>query len=317
VIIGYNFFGLDEGCVWDTPVCTDMLDELELNEGVYDEAYIDLDTKNTYNNTAKPTIWTLTTIIDSKFTGDLDGGSIGAEGFKITEIHLYRSIYGANKWDVVGQFKYDEEYNVYDYVDRYVQNGAVYQYAIVPVANEISGDKLVSDTIKADYEGIFITDKKENRKLDYDINLGDINYNTAVALNQPINSAYPIITVGKSNYRSGNLSVLPLSRETIAMAGGDIDKLAEQINRQEWLEFLNNGKAKVLRMDSGVLMLVVASNTRVQHKQGDLLRDLASISFDYTEIGEINYSNIVKNDLMPSGYASKMTYDDFGGIVRG
>jgi hypothetical protein len=316
VIIGYNFIGYEHGgSVWDTPIATDMLDELELGEGTYDEVYVNLDV-TTPDNTSKPTIWTISTIMDSKFTGDLDGGSIGAEGFKITSIQLYRSVFGTGKWDAVGQFKYDEEYNLYDYVDRYVQNGSVYQYAISPVANEVQGDKLISDRIEVSYEGIFITDKNENRKLEYDISLGDVVNNTSSALNQPINSAYPIVTFGKSRYRSGNLSVLPLSKETVALAGSGVNKLAEQINRQEWLDFLNNGRGKVLRMDNGVLMLIVTQNAVSSHKEG-LLKDLANLSFDYVEIGEINFGNMMKNDLIPSGYASKMTYDDFGGVISG
>jgi hypothetical protein len=315
VIIGYNFFGFEfGGCVWDTPVCTDMLDELQLNEGVYDEAYINLDT-NIVDNTDKPTNWTLTTIMDAKFTGDLDAGSVGADGFKITHIQMLRSIVGTYNWDAVAQFEYNEDYNVYDYVDRYVQNGAVYQYAVIPVANEVLGDKLISDPIKAEYEGIFLTDKKENRRFEYDITLGDINYNTLSSLNQPINSKFPIVVFGNSKYRSGHLSVLPLSRETIALAGNGLDKLAEQVNRQEWIDFINNGKAKVLRMDNGVLMLVVTQNAVASHKEGDLLRDLATISFDFVEIGEVNFNNLLKNDLIPTAYLQKSTFDDNGGII--
>lgn len=316
MIIGYNFFGLEEGTVYDTPICTDMIDELQMGQGIYDEVYVDLNT-DTPNNTSKPTIWTLTTIMDSKFTGDLDGGSIGAEGFTVTKIQLYRSVYGTGKWDAIGIFDYNEDFNVYDYVDRYTQNGVSYQYAIVPMANEVLGDRLVSDVVDSSYEGIFITDRKENRKLEYDIQLGDITYNNNSALNQPINNAYPIVTFGKSKYRSGKLSVLPLSRETIAMAGGDIDKFAEQLNRQEWLDFLNSGKAKVLRLDNGVLMLIVTQNAVASHKDGDILRSLASIGFDFVEVGDLSFNMLVKNDLIPSAYAQKTTFNDFGGIVSG
>jgi hypothetical protein len=70
-------------------------------------------------------------------------------------------------------------------------------------------------------------------------------------------------------------------------------------------------------MDSGVLMLIVTQNPRVSHKEGDLLRDLASISFDYTEVGEINFGMLIKNDLIPTAFASHITYDDFGGIIVG
>lgn len=320
MIIGHDFFGLaDEGtngAYWDTPIATDMMDELQLNEGVYDEAYINLDT-DIVDNKDKPEKWSLTTIMDAEFTGDLDGGSVGADGFTITEIQLYRSVYGSNKWDAIGQFDYTPEFNVYEYVDRYTQNGATYQYGIVPKANEVLGDMSLSDTVKAEFEGMYLTDKNENRKFEYDVTLGDVAYNKNSSMNQPINSKYPVATFGNSNYRSGNLSVLPLSRETVELAGNDIDKLAEQVNRQEWLDFINNGRAKVLRMDSGVLMLVVAQNAIVTHKEMEALRSLASISFDYTEIGDLNFETMTKSNLVPSGYGAKMTYDDEGGVVVG
>lgn len=320
MIIGYDFFGYAEkgtnGAFWDTPICTDMINTLEMSEGIYDEVYVDLDTQIS-DNTLKPTMWKLTTIMNSEFKGDLDGGSIGADGFNITKIQLFRSVYGTGKWDAVGIYDYDEEYNVYEYTDRYVQNGSVYQYAIVPVANEVLGDKLISDSVKAVYEGIFITDKRENRKLEYDIELGDISYNTSSAVSQPLNSQYPIVTFGKSGYRSGNLSVLPLSKETVALAGEGIDKFAEEVNRQEWIDFLNNGRAKVLRMDSGVIMLIVTQNAVESHKEGDILRHLASIGFDYVEIGKIDFDMLVKNDLIALSYKSKSSFDDYGGVVIG
>ncbi|KEK23937.1 hypothetical protein [Bacillus gaemokensis] len=316
MIIDYNFFGYAEGCVWDTPICTDHMDELQLNEGIYDEAFVTLDT-NVVDSTAKPTNWTLQTLMDAKFTGDLDAGSIGADGFKVTKILLYRSVVGTFKWEAVAEFDYDPEYNVYDYVDRYTENGALYQYAIVPVANEVLGDKLISDEVKSEYEGIFLTDKYENKRFEYDIQLGDITYNQSSSVNQPIDGQFPIVVFGNSNYRSGNLSVLPLSNNTVALAGGAIDKLAEQVNRQDWVDFLNNGKAKVLRMDSGVLMLVVTQNANVQHKEGDLLRDLANISFDFLEIGKLDFGAMIKNDLIAPAHMQKMTFDDDGGVISG
>ncbi|MBK1611798.1 hypothetical protein [Bacillus cereus] len=315
MIISYNFFGLEEGCIWDTPICTDHMDELQISEGIYDEAFLTLDT-NIVDDTAKPTNWTLQTLMDAKFTGDLDAGSVGADGFKVTKILIYRTVVGTFKWEAIAEFDYDPDYNVYDYVDRFTENGALYQYAIVPVANEVLGDKLISDEVKSEYEGLFLTDKYENKRFEYDVSLGDIAYNTVSSVNQPIDGQFPIVVFGNSKYRSGNLSVLPLSKNTVALAGQSIDRLAEQVNRQDWMDFLNNGKAKVLRMDSGVLMLVVTHNASLSHMEGSL-RDLANISFDFTEIGELNFNNMVKNDLISSAHMQKMTFDDDGGVISG
>lgn len=316
MIIGYNFLGYEEGTFFDTPICTEMLDELKMCEGTYDEVYIDLDTKVT-STTSKPPMWNIQTIMDAKFTGDLDAGSVGADGFKVTHIQLYRSVYGSENWDLIAQFEYDEDYNIYDYVDRYVQNGTTYRYAVVPVANEVLGDKLVSSTVDVQYEGIFITDRKENRRLEYDIQLGDVNYNTSSSVNTPLNGQYPIVIFGNTNYRNGTLSTLPLSDSTVAMAGAGIDKMQEQINRNKWIEFINNRKAKVLRMDSGVLMLVVTQNPKISHKEGDLLRDLASISFDYLEMGDLTFNAMLSNDLISDAQLGKFTFADDGTVIGG
>lgn len=294
-----------------------MIDRLKVDQGMYDEIYIDLD-KNITDENVRPTSWTPTTIMDSRFNGDLDGGSIGAEGFKITGIQLQRTLLGSGKWDVIGTYDYTPDFNFYDYIDRFTQNGAIYQYAVVPVANDVSGNRMISDEVQSSFEGIFITDKKENRRLQYDITLGDISYNTVSSVNQPINGKFPVVTFGNSKYRSGNLTVLPLSKQTVALAGSGIDKFAEQATRMKWLEFLENGRAKVIRMDNGVLMLVVTHSAIVTHRDGDILRDLADISFEYVEVGDINFDTLLKNDLVNSSvYMKKVTFDDYGGIING
>lgn len=315
MIADYNFFGLDEGACFDTPICTEMLDELAMNQGTYDEIYVDLDT-TIPNTTDKPTKWQIQTILNAKFKGDLDAGSVGADGFTVTHIQMYRSVYGSGQWDLQAQFDYDPEYNVYDYIDRYVQNGTTYQYAVVPVANQVQGDMLMSDAVSVQYEGIFLTDRKENRRLEFDIELGEVNYNSSSSINEPLNGQYPIAVFGNTNYRSGSLSTLPLSKATIAMAGAGIDKLQEQINRNKWIDFINNRKAKVLRMDSGVLMLIITQNPKVSHKDSETLRDLASISFDYLEIGDLTFNMMLNNDLVAEAHLGKFTFGDNGEVIE-
>lgn len=318
MIVGYDFFGYGDegtnGAIFDTPICTEMLDELRLNEGTYDEVYVDLNTSVT-DTPEKPSSWSIQTIMDAKFENDLDAGSLGADGFKVTHIQLYRTVYGTENWELITEFDFDQDYNMYNFTDRYVQNGVTYQYAIVPVANEVMGEKLVSDTVDVSYHGIFLTDRKENKRLEFDITLGDISHNTNSSVNESLNGQFPIVVFGNTNYRSGNLSVLPVSEATKNLYGGGIDKMQEQINRTSWLDFLNNGKAKVLRIDSGVLMLVVTMNAKETHMDGDNLRDLASISFDYTEIGKLTHEMMQNNDLLATADRGKFTFNDYGEVT--
>ncbi|MFA2720531.1 hypothetical protein [Bacillus paranthracis] len=316
MIIGYNFFALEEGAIFDTPICTDHLDELRMGAGTYDEVYVDLDT-TVPDTIEKPFMWKIQTIMDAKFKGDLDSGDIGADGFKVTHIQLYRSVEGSDQWDVIGEFEYNPDFNVYNYLDKYVQNGVTYKYAVVPVANEVQGDKLYSDPVHVEYQGIFLTDRDENMKLEYDINLGDVNYNMVSATNEPLNGQYPVVVIGNTKYRSGSLSFMPLSESTVNKYGAGIDPMAEHVNRTKWIDFLSNGKAKVLRMDSGILMLVVTHGVKESHKGEEALRDLAGLNFEYAEIGKLNHENIISHNLLSKAEMSKFTFDDNGQVISG
>jgi hypothetical protein len=169
-----------------------------------------------------------------------------------------------------------------------------------------------SEAIFAQYKGIYLTDKTQNKKLEYDIDLGDITHNDDSATIQPLNGRFPITVFGDANYRSGHLSVLPLSKSTQNMYGSGVDKAAEQAERQSWIDFLTNHKAKVLRMDNGVLMLVTTKGLIESHKQQDMLRDLASLGFDYTEIGNVDFDNLSTNGLISDATVSKYSYDENG-----
>jgi hypothetical protein len=174
---------------------------------------------------------------------------------------------------------------------------------------------LFSDAVPVSYEGIFLTDGKDNKRLEFDISLGDVVHNGASSVNVPLNGQYPIVILGNTDYRSGSLSVLPLSESTVNMYGAGIDKLQEQINRNSWISFLNNRKAKVLRMDNGVLILVHTQNAKVTHKEGDTLRDLATIGFDFIEIGNLNFNMMMSAGLISEVDLSKAVFAEDGTVT--
>lgn len=93
--------------------------------------------------------------------------------------------------------------------------------------------------------------------------------------------------------------------------------MAEHVNRNKWIDFLTNGKAKVLRMDSGILMLVVTHGVKESHKGEEALRDLAGLNFEYAEIGKLNHENIISNNLLSTAEMSKFTFDDNGQVISG
>lgn len=312
MIIGHTLFAYNiEGIIWDTPIPTDMLNTAMMYGGEYNKLYVDLDTSITDEN-VKFEGWNAKTIMNADFRGDLNAGSVGVKGFNITHIQFMRSIQYSGEWETVAVFDYDEEYNHYTFVDRYVPNGVTYEYAIAPIANEIVGEKLVSDPILVEYEGVMVTDSENNYRLEFDTSLGALTHNASSTTMSPLNSKYPIVISSTDNYRTGNIKTLPLASDTLK--GNEINSLQEKLNRETLVKMLTNGKAKVLRIDNGSVMLVKTGNVQETFRERNL-SGLADVTFDFTEIGATNFSNLLNNGLTSGSHLGKVTFDEFGGVV--
>ncbi|MBO1087235.1 hypothetical protein [Enterococcus mundtii] len=315
MIIGYNFFGSTfHSVVFDTAIPTSDIDEVVMGAGIYDELFVSVDTKIGDDN-VKPANWAIKTIMDAKFNGNLEAGTIDADGHIVTKIQIYRrKTEGNTKWILLGEFPYDVNYNVYSFVDRLAENDVTYEYSIVPVANEILGDITISQPIKVDYKGVWISDLDNNYQLEYDFKLDSVKHNKNFVSQEPLNGRYPIITFGTQQYRSGSLTFLPLSEEQVKHGGTKINSKTERLAREAVLDFLNKPSAKVIRNDNGSVMVVATHDVSEQPRDGVLI-DISDISFSYTEIGDFDYETMSKGGLIGSALKSKYTFDENGEVI--
>lgn len=315
MIVGYNFFGRQmDGMVFDTPIPTAQLDEATIGAGIWDELYITVDTTVGAEN-VKPQNWKLKTIMNAKFQVDLEAGSLDSDGHEITTIQIYRRKFLTSEdWLLVGQFDYDLKYNVYSFVDRFTENGARYEYAIVPVAKDVIGDITVSEPIDVEYDGIFISDLQNNFKMEVDFEMGSTTHNTNVSTSIPLNGRFPIVTMGNQDYQSGNISFLPLTQTQVDNGGETVDGKAERAYRNQILGFLKNGRTKVIRNDNGEMLVIAAHDVQTTSKNGSLV-DLSAISFNFTEVGGFDFNTMSKGGLIGQAGKSKYTFDENGDII--
>lgn len=315
MIIGYNFLGHKfHGNIFDTAISTAELDEVKMGAGLWDELFVSVDTK-IGSEMQKPTGWQLKTIMDAKFQNSLEAGSLGADGHVVTKIQLYRrDINSTSEWLLIGMFDYDENYNVYSFVDRLAENLAVYEYAIVPVADTILGDRTVGKPVKVEYDGVFLSDLHNNYQVEFDIDHGAVNHNRNFAEIQTLNNRYPIAVYGKQNYRSSSLSFLPLSKEQIESRGTKINARTERELRQGIVDFMQSNGAKVIRNSNGDMTVIAAHNV-VETPRKDFMEDLADISFDYIEIGKLDYETMSKGGLIGKAGLSNFTFDEDGDVI--
>lgn len=315
MIIGYNFFGKGmDGNVFDTPIPTAFIDEVTMGAGIYDEIFVSVDT-SIGSEEVRPRNWQLKTVLNAKFETDLEAGSLDSDGHEITTIQIYRRKFlTESKWLLVGEFDYDLKYNVYSFIDRFTENGARYEYAIVPVAKDVIGDITISEPISVAYDGVFISDLHNNYKMEIDYEMGSRSHNTNISTSIPLNGRYPIVTMGNQDYRTGDITFLPLTQSQVDSGGHTIDGRTERMYREQILNFLKNGQTKVIRDDNGEMMVVAAHSVQEASKNGSLA-DLSAITFSFTEVGGFDFDTMSKGGLIGQAGKSKYTFDENGNII--
>lgn len=271
---------------------------------------------NISTSKVKPTGWNIQYLINPKFKEDLEAGTIDANGHEVNIIQIYRRVYQVqSEWVLIGQFSYEHEYNMYSFRDITAKNGTTYEYAVVPVAEEIIGETSLSNPATIDYSGVYISDSENNFKLEVDFGLGQVSHNRNSAELKPLNSQFPILVYGAQNYRSGEVNFLPVSETQLKTGGAAmIDGNEERELRDKLTAFLNNGKAKVLRNDNGDIMVVAITEVSTTPKENALM-DIHAAKFKYTEIGKVDSATLSRVGLVGSVTKSTYSFDEYGGII--
>ena len=315
MIIGVDYFnyGFDQQ-FYDTPIPTSEIDEVMMGAGMYDEMFISVDTTLDDSQT-KPAQWNLKTIMDAKFNNSLEAGSIDGAGHIVTKIQCYRREYMSTNtdWQLVAQFDYDDHYNLYTVVDRFIENGKTYEYAVVPLANEIQGDLQIGPPIDSKFYGSFISNLGSNYSMNIDFKFSDLVWNSNTSSSVPLNGQYPIVTFGNANYRTGTVSFLPLTPQQEFGYENEIDPHAEYINRTNVINFLNDGQTKVIRREDGDIIVCATHNIKTTPKDENL-EAISTVTFDFTEIGKLDYNTMEKAGLIADAGKSVYTYDEDGNI---
>lgn len=316
MIIGVDYFNYGfDNTYYDTAIPTSELDEVEMGAGMYDEFFLTVDT-TVDDSPTKPKDWQLTTLMDAEFNNSIEAGSINGAGHVVTKLQCYRREYRGTdtSWQLISEFDYDDHYNLYTVIDRFVENNVTYEYCIVPLAQEIMGDLLIGPPVKAEYNGVFISDIEENYSMDIDLQVSDLVYNTNMNQAVPLNGQYPIVSFGNANYRTGTISFLPMTPQQIYGYTSEIDEHDEYLNRSRIIKFLNNGQAKVVRREDGDIFVVATTNVKSSPK-AEGLEAIQTLTFDFVEIGALDFNTMQKGGLISSAGKSVYTYADDGSII--
>ena len=301
MIVGFSFLGLDDGLIFGISVVLPSFNKVELSNGVIDNIYITKDLTTT-TSTTKPTQWEYYDVLNSEFELSLEGGSVDFNGSIIDHLLIQRRLASDLLWKTIKTITYTSGTSLlFSLIDTFVQQDMTYQYALIPVSNQILGNQVVSPdpNVTASFDSNFLTDSTNNYKLKYDNKFDAFPYNQSTTVIEPLDSQFPIVITNSLNYRSSRLSALLISDASIS---NNISGLSPSINqeyqlRKQIIAFLSNKQPKLLRTMLGDnILIMIVDKPEITFRDDN--SGLASISFSFVEIGNSDLETLALNGLV-------------------
>lgn len=296
--VGYNFFA-DVNVLDSAPSSVDNITSTQLSNAIFDHFNVTKNT-NTLFSTDIPANWDYDTILDASFDGVLNAGNVDFLVDQISAIKIKRRAQGTFNWLTLKTIPVDNiedlTFVFNDFLNGY---GITYEYALVPVLNDIEGNYIIN-SVFSQFNGVFIGDAEKTFKFLYDVEYGSNARNQQVGTFQPLGKQYPIIVAnGLLSYESGSVSATILNDDYEDT--GIIDPSAIVQKKTIIKDYLTNKKAKLLKDFNGnVWLCMVTDNVQVTYRTGSAM-SIPQIQFNWVQIGDANnqsdlYANGVINE---------------------
>jgi len=296
--VGYNFFS-DVNALDSAPSSVDNITSTQLSNAIFDHFNVTKNTDTPFSTTI-PANWDYDTIFDADFAGNLNAGNVDFLIDQISAIKIKRRVQGTFNWLTLKTIPVNDVEDLTfvfnDFLNAY---GVTYEYALVPVLNDIEGNYIIN-SVFSQFNGVFIGDAEQTFKFLYDVEYGTNARNQQVGTFQPLGKQYPIIVAnGLLSYESGSVSATILNDDYENT--GVIDPVAIVQKKTIIKNYLTNKKAKLLKDFNGnVWLCMVTDNVQVAYRTGSAM-GIPQIQFNWVQIGDANsqsdlYANGVINE---------------------
>lgn len=300
-VLGYNFC-LDIDALNPTPTNLDGITNTVLKNGIYDHYNVTRNVTAPYSSDI-PTVWDYLTAMDANFNGNISAGNVDFIMNQISSIRVKRRESGSFFWltlyDIPINSIEDFSFEKFDMMNKH---GVVYEYAFVPVLDGTEGN-YITNSVESKFNGVFICDQETIFKFYADVNFGSVEQTHLTGVYEPLGSKYPIVVSNSLvNYKKSSFSGLAITKDAFDKG---FDRIRQTSYRNELLSFLTNSRAKVIKDWNGdiILMVVVGSPTLTPvNPTGGAL---ASVAFNYNEIGDANNQEDLYNaGISDVGYSN-------------
>lgn len=298
-LCGYDFCR-DGNALNPSPLSPSTYKTVELTNGIFSHWNVTRDITSPYSPD-EPTAWDYLTIMDANFNGTIEAGNVGYDLSQIEGIKVKRRKVDDYNWITIKYISVGdlEEDLAFSLNDNTAQNGIEYEYAFVPVVSGIEGN-YITNTIKSNFDGVFICDKDIIYKFYAGVNYGTNQRVQKIGVFEPLGRKYPVVISNSLiNYETGSFSGTVLPNDYLT--NKDLDKLSMVQERKDLLDFLTNKQPKILKDWNGnIWLMIITGNPNVSFQRSSAMK-IADVSADWTEIGDYNS----QKDLYEAGFVAE------------
>ena len=242
--------------------------------------------------------WDNSTVLRADFTNGTSAGNIDWFTQNVNNIKVKRRKKG--DFDYITLYKHDitsvHDLN-FEYYDYWLPSGYDFEYAFVACVDDDEGSYYFANVTTC-FNGLFVSDGEKTMKLFSNYLINSAQDNQLIATVQPYNKRYPVIISNPNvNYRTatiqGDILGLKDNEFTFIMDRNSIVK-----QKQEWDEFLTNGKMKIVKDWNG--NIIMGGITTAPSYSYNIVNQNAipTITFSITEQGQYDS----QEDLYNNGF---------------
>lgn len=291
--IGFDFFA-DADCLNSAPSSVDNITSTTLTNAIFDHFNVTKDVTITFT-TDKPEEWNYDTIMDADFDGDINAGNVDFLIAQVSAIKIKRRIKGTFDWITLETVPISKVEDLeFTFVDRLNAYGVEYEYAFVPILNDIEGNYIIN-SVYSEFNGVYIGDFNNIYRLFFEVNYSNEMRNQQIGTLQPLGRKYPVIVAnGNLSYDSGIVAAMILNDDYTETR--TIDKI-DIVERKETLkDYLTDKKVKILKDWNGnIKLIMVSTSPTVAYKENSGM-SVPQITFGWTEIGDANSQSDLYNN---------------------
>jgi hypothetical protein len=266
------------------PPATNVADfkSLSISDGKYDRLYLTANSSETLETIDNG--WLFDTKLDAKFDKDLEAGSIGFSVRNTDTIVIKTREKGTFDWRTIYTIPIENNEDL-NFIKNYAysRNLSTNEYMLISMINGIENSYVITEE-KTEFDGYFIVDKDNIYGTIFNIQSTDTIQNINVSTLPLLNDRYPsVYTNADTNYTSGTTSGCWLKFD---FEKNEVNIENSVVYRQEVMQWICNGKSKILKLEDGRIFLIKVVGTPSDSSDGH--KELRRISFDWVEIGDVN-----------------------------